>query len=99
MKTFLFPLMLFLVSLESKSDIVESCYKYNIDMRYEINMNTMDTRKTVRVDGKRLTCICGEDPMLIMIVYGHLQCFCFEHMPHVDIIGGSNCLESECYEQ
>jgi len=94
----LLPLILIASLLKCDSGVIKSAYKYNLWLSYESNFNTFECNTVALLDGKRISCICGADPMIIMIVYGHVQGFCLEHMPRIDIIGGSNCMKDECYE-
>lgn len=75
----------------AKEGVVKAKYTYTMSLYYETNMLTDQVRSAAFINGKRLTCICGNDPMLIMIVYGHVQGFCFIHIPEIDINGNCDC--------
>lgn len=88
--------MFMLSSFASSEDgAFESTYKYNLKLTYKSNLNTFEYSHSAMINGKKLTCMCGKDPMLIMIVYGHVQGFCFEHMPQIDIMCQCNCMKEE----
>lgn len=84
------------IFLGSKDGIIKAKYSYSINLMYESNLITHKSRSLAIINGKRLTCICGEDPILIMIIYGHVQGFCFVHLPYIDVNCGNDCREKEC---
>lgn len=67
-----------------KDGLHVSKYSYNIRLRYESDLSNMQCSHSACVNGKKLTCRCGDDPIMIMIIYGHIQGFCFQHIPRLD---------------
>lgn len=77
--------LLFALPLMGKSGVTQAKYSYTMSLYYETNLNTNSCRASAYVNGKALRCHCGDDPIVIMIVYGHVQGFCFYHLPQIDI--------------
>lgn len=80
----------------SKPGVVKSKFNYTMSLYYETNLITDKCRSIAFINGKQLTCVCGGEPILIMIVYGHVQGFCVNHIPYVDSNTGHDC---KCKEQ
>lgn len=74
-----------------KDEVIKAKYNYSLSLYYESNLTTCSIRSIAFVNGKHLTCFCGGHPILIMIVYGHVQAFCYDHIPPIDINSGHDC--------
>lgn len=69
----------------SRDGIIKARYNYSMTLFYETDLVNDSCHSRAFINGKKLTCICGSDPFLIMIVYGHVQGFCIKHIPDIDI--------------
>lgn len=67
-----------------KEDHLINKYTYNIKLRYESSLSKMDYCSSAYVNGKKLFCFCGQDPIMVTIVYGHVQGYCLDHIPRLD---------------
>ena len=85
-------LALFMTSfIGAKDNVVKTKFNYSMSLYYETNLMTHTTKSLAFVNNKHLTCLCGKDPVLIMIVYGHVQGFCFDHLPPMGFSCDCNC--------
>lgn len=82
------------ILFKSHPSTISNSYSYKISLIYESDCVSLTSRSSAMVNGKVLKCMCGGDPMLIMIVYGHIQAFCWRHIPEIDININSDCRSS-----
>lgn len=62
---------------------------------YESNLKSNTCKSAAYINGRCITCGCGGDPVVIMIVYGHVQGFCLDHIPSIENDCGCDCRMSE----
>lgn len=43
------------------------------------------------VNNRTVLCACGHPCVMLMIVHGHIQGFCRDHIPAMDVDMGCNC--------
>ena len=79
-----------------KDGVIRNRYNYSVVLFYESNLLNNTCSQSVIVNGKQLRCVCGGDPMVIIILYGNIQAYCIKHMNY--LATGSN-LMGYNYEQ
>lgn len=76
---------------QGRESSVTNEYNYKLSLVYESDCLNFLSKSSAVINGKPLTCMCGGDPLLIMIVYGHVQAFCWKHIPEIDININRDC--------
>ena len=41
---------------------------------------SFETKGCITVDNSKRFCQCGNDPVALFMVYGYIQCYCYQHL-------------------
>lgn len=58
---------------------------FNLVVSHEFDLNELSMISHVSLGKKELFCKCGSNPVIIMIIYGHLEVYCFDCAPRINI--------------
>jgi hypothetical protein len=78
--------MLLASLLFSSSQSFVSVHKvsYSLSLCYQVDTDALTCRSKAMCNSKEVNCICGQSPILIMIMYGNLVGFCGQHLPEMN---------------
>ena len=82
-KSFLYVFFSFFSHNEPEPGVFKSSYDHHLVMKYEHDLIRMKSSSSVKVDGRSIKCHCGRDPILTLIIYGHFDGFCIDHLPQI----------------
>lgn len=78
-------------NVDARPGLVQSKYQYTMSLYYESNLIDNKSRSRAFVNGKQIKCICGQDPIMLFFVYGHIQGYCLDHIPVIDTRSNRDC--------
>lgn len=81
----------------AQAEMTKTKYCYTFTSIVQNHSANGDALYFTQINGRRVYCsCCGKDPVMVMIVFGSVQGFCYIHLPIIDIQNGSNCCEDYC---
>ena len=57
---------------------------FMLSLCYEIDTVELTCKSIALYNSNNLYCVCGKDPLLIMIMYGNIQGYCADHIPEMN---------------
>lgn len=79
-------LLSLLLAISAKDTTARRC-DYSLSYRSLSTPEFLGIHTQILVNGKIRYCHCGKDAVAAMMVYGYLECFCFEHLSQMIDVG------------
>lgn len=71
--------------LGARKDGERNKFVHNIITTFKTGCFGNSSKSITTVNGRRIRCICGGNPVMLITVYEHCQGYCVNHMPQLSL--------------